>query len=129
MKLLLDTHTLLWSLGFERKLPPDIRRMIERGTNRVYFSAANLLEVATKRAAGPKRRLEVDTPTIFEAATRAGYEFLAIEARHAIAVETVARFHGDPVDRLLLAQAQTEEMRLVTHDERLAAYDSRTILF
>ena len=129
MKLLLDTHTLLWALGFERKLPAQIKRMLESATNQVHFSAANLLEVATKRSVGRRHRLSTDSHSVLEAALRAGYAFVPIDAQHAVAVETIANFHGDPVDRLLLAQSQVEDMRLVTHDEELAAYDFRMIFF
>ena len=128
MKLLLDTHTLLWALGYERKLPPTIKRMIESSANTIVFSAASLLVIATKRSSRSKHP-DWTSQSVLNRARAAEYEFLAVEARHAVALETIAPFHGDPIDRLLLAQAQTEGMRLVTHDAELAAYDSRAILF
>ena len=71
----------------------------------------------------------MDSATTLRLGHEAGFGLLAIDAQHVVAVETIAPFHGDPIDRLLLAQAQIESMRLVTHDETLADYDPHTILF
>lgn len=71
----------------------------------------------------------ISTARVHELAEATGYESLLVTPEHAVEVENIALFHGDPVDRLLLAQAKVEDMRLVTHDEALAVYDTRTILF
>jgi PIN domain nuclease of toxin-antitoxin system len=129
VKLLLDTHVLLWCLADPGRLPMNIRRQIDTERNQIVYSVASLYEVATKRAAGRRSSPETATEQIHDLAQSAGYDLLLVRPEHAIAVETIAPFHGDPVDRLLLAQVQVESMRLVTHDERLASYDPRTILF
>jgi PIN domain nuclease of toxin-antitoxin system len=103
--------------------------MINAEHNEIVYSVASLYEIATKRAAGRKSSPESATAQIHDLATSAGYTLLLVKPEHAIAVETIAPSHGDPVDRLLLAQAQLEQMRFVTHDERLANYDPSTILF
>lgn len=129
MKLLLDTHTLVWALTATRLLPASLRRMIEDGRNEVYFSAMSIFEIASKRASGSRNAPRTASDTVVELAARSDLRELAVTSEHARAVETVAAFHSDPFDRLLLAQAQVEGLQLVTHDEALAQYDPRTILF
>ncbi len=129
MRLLLDTHTLVWSMTATRLLPASLRRMIEAGQNEVYFSAISIFEIASKRALGRRSAPNTASDTVVELAARSSLRELAVTSRHAKAVETIAAFHPDPFDRLLLAQAQVEGLQLVTHDETLAAYDPRTILF
>lgn len=129
MKLLLDTHTLLWALTDPRQLSPRVRSLIADGRNDIGFSAAAILEIAVSRAAGRRNAPRVPGERVADLARQAGYEMLPVTDAHAAAVETIAPSHSDPFDRLMLAQAQIEGMRLVTHDGALAAHDSRTILF
>jgi PIN domain nuclease of toxin-antitoxin system len=129
VRLLLDTHTLIWALGAARSLPGSIRRLIEDGRNEVYFSSISIFEIASKRASGSKSAPSISAETVTRLADKAGLREVSVQAAHAMAVETLAPFHGDSFDRLLLAQAQIEGLQLVTHDEALAQYDSRTILF
>lgn len=129
MRLLLDTHTLVWAMTATKLLPASLRRMIEDGHNEVRFSAISIFEIASKRASGRRSAPMTASDTIVELAARSGLRELALTSSHARAVETIATFHPDPFDRLLLAQAQVEGLQLVTHDEALAGYDPRTILF
>ena len=129
MKLLLDTHTLVWALINPAQLPPLIRALLGDARNEVSFSAASILEIAIGRAAGRRNAPAIPSEEAGVRGRQAGYEMIPITEVHAAAVETIAPFHSDPFDRLLLAQAQIEGLRLVTHDENLAAYDSRTIVF
>ena len=129
MRLLLDTHTLIWVLGFARTLPQSARTLIGDHRNVVHVSAVSIHEIAAKRAAARRRMPNLAADEAIELSERAGYRLLDITPQHAAAVEGIAVFHGDPFDRLLLAQAKVEGLQLLTHDERLAAYDSRTILF
>lgn len=129
MRLLLDTHTLIWALGFSGDLPQSVRRLLTDPRNQVYASAVNIFEVASKRVVTRRSSPEVASERLLRATEAAGYPLLPVTPEHAVAVEGLATFHGDPFDRLLLAQAQVEGLQLVTHDERLAQYDSRTILF
>ena len=128
MRLLLDTHILIWLMGSSRKLSFAAQRLIVNPRNEIFFSAASIFEIGTKRASGHRRAPDVAADRVLGLAERAGYLSLPITAAHAVAVETIASFHSDPFDRLLLAQAQVEDLRLVTHDEVLASYDPRAIL-
>ncbi|HQZ11783.1 MAG TPA: type II toxin-antitoxin system VapC family toxin [Devosia sp.] len=129
MRLLLDTHVLLWGLADPRRLSREVARLIENERNEVYVSVASLFEIAARNAGARRRGLAVSAGMAHEASLRAGYRVLPILPEHAIGAEGIAPFHGDPFDRLLLAQANVEGLQLVTHDEALAAYDPRTILF
>jgi PIN domain nuclease of toxin-antitoxin system len=87
------------------------------------------MEVAAKRAVTGHRTPSTSAKQVIQLSNDAGHRLIDVTVQHAVAVATIAPFLGDPFDRLLLAQAQIERLRLVTHDERLAAYDSRSILF
>ena len=121
MRLLLDTHILLWSLADPRRLPESARDAIEAGENEVLFSAASIWEIAIKSQL-LRAEFGVDTATIIGAAREMRFTELAIGAEHAAAVAALPPHHKDPFDRLLVAQALAEPARLVTADKALAAY-------
>lgn len=121
MRLLLDTHVLLWSLSDARRLPGSVRDAIESGENEILFSAASIWEVAIK-AQVLRADFGVDVETIVAAARETRFTELAITAQHAAAVAGLPLHHKDPFDRLLIAQALIEPARLVTSDKMLAAY-------
>jgi len=123
MRLLLDTHILLWSLADPRRLPESAREAIETGDNEILFSAASIWEIAIK-AQLLRAEFGVDTATIISAARETRFTELAIGAEHAAAVSALPPHHKDPFDRLLMAQAFTEPARLVTADKALAAYSN-----
>lgn len=118
MRLLLDTHVLLWTLQGDPRVHPDRSRAIEEA-DEVYVSAATIWEVAIKRALG-KLRLERD---LMEAAREAGCLPLAVTWAHGDAVAALPLLHGDPFDRLLIAQARVEGLTLVTDDRTILRYD------
>jgi PIN domain nuclease of toxin-antitoxin system len=128
MKLLLDTHILLWALSEPRRLSPSIKAMIANPRNQVFASVVSLFEIAAKRVTSRRSAPALSAARVAELLQESGYDVLDITAEHGIAVETVATFHGDPFDRLILAQALIEGMNLVTHDEDLAAYSSTVIV-
>jgi PIN domain nuclease of toxin-antitoxin system len=122
VNLLLDTHIFLWWLGESPRLPERIRLVIEDPATAVFVSAASIWEIAIKASLG---RLEIDpaVPAGLDGVVAAcGFADLPIEARHAAAVRDLPFHHADPFDRLLLAQAQLEELTLATADTKLAAY-------
>lgn len=129
MQLLLDTHTLLWSLAEPDRLPLAARRLVANDGNEIHVSAVSIFEIASRNSTSRRRRPAISAERTATLAMEAGFIMLSLRAEHAIAVETIAPFHSDPFDRLLLAQAQVEGLQLLTHDESLAGYDSRTILF
>ncbi len=118
MKLLLDTHAALWLLADDERLGADARRELSVETNRVLLSAAVVWEVSIKRAI---RKLEVPDEYL-ALLLDAGAEELPVRIEHALAVERLPPHHGDPFDRLLVAQALTEGATLVTGDPALRAY-------
>jgi len=118
MRLLLDSHVLLWWLDDPLRLVPAARAVIAARENEVYFSAASIWELGLKQSKG-KLRL----PTSFVAVLlQEGFQELAISAAHAQASGTLPPLHGDPFDRLLLAQAQAENLLFLTRDETLRRY-------
>lgn len=122
MKLLLDTHVVLWWLAGGRSIGKAAKRRIETADN-VYVSIASAWEVAIKTSIG-KLRL----PGRFEDGVDAhGFDKLPVSFRHAEALATLPRLHGDPFDRMLIVQALTEGLLLVTSDEQITAYGVPTL--
>lgn len=119
MQLLLDTHAFLWWLDDSPKLGPQARAAIGDGGNAVFVSAASAWEIAVKRASG-----KLDAPgDIAEWIAQCDFGDLPIEVEHAVAAAELPRHHTDPFDRMLIAQAQLEELTLVAHDDELGKYD------
>lgn len=118
MRLLLDTHVFLWVVAAAPRLKPATRQLIE-GADAVYVSAASIWEVAIKVRLG---KLQADPDDLADAIDRSGFVELPVRAAHAAGVATLAPHHNDPFDRLLIAQALAEPLRLVTADQALARY-------
>ena len=121
MKLLLDTHLLLWAAGEPKKLSPKARRLIADTDNELMFSAASIWEVAIKRALG-RSDFQVDTRLFRRGLIDNGYVELPVFSAHAVAVETLPPIHKDPFDRLLVAQSQVEGIVLLTTDAVVLRY-------
>lgn len=127
MRLLLDTHVLLWALSGSRRLSGEVRDLIESPDNEVLFSAASIWEIAIK-AQVLRTEFGVDAGTIIVAARETDFDELAISAEHAAGVAALPLHHKDPFDRLLVSQAIAEPARLVTADRALAAYSSDLVM-
>jgi PIN domain nuclease of toxin-antitoxin system len=127
MRLLLDTHVLLWALSGSKRLPHDARELIESAQNEVLFSAASIWEIAVK-AQLLRAEFGVDVETIAAAARDTDFDELAISSRHAAGVAALPLRHKDPFDRMLMSQAIVEPARLVTADRALAAYSSDLVM-
>ncbi len=121
MRLLLDTHLLLWAAGVPEQLPGDARDLIEQAENELIVSAASLWEVTIKRNLG-RADFIVEPRQLRRGLLENGYTELAITGAHAIAVDGLPPIHGDPFDRLLVAQAQVEAITLLTADKTVARY-------
>ena len=119
MRLLLDTHILLWWLADDRKLAKSGRAVIANPDNDVLVSSASLWEIAIKAAQG---RLEVELDDLEEAIARNGFRSLPIGFRHALTAGCLPAVHRDPFDRMLIAQASIEELRLMSHDRIFERY-------
>lgn len=124
MRLLLDTHVFLWVVAATPRLKPAARQLIE-GADAVYVSAASIWEVAIKVRLG---KLQADPDDLAGAIDRSGFVELPVRAAHAAGVAKLAPHHNDPFDRLLIAQALAEPLRLVTADQALARYTDVVML-
>lgn len=126
MNLLLDTHVALWAITDSPKLPPAARTLILSPKSAVWVSVASLWEIAIKHSLG-----RGDMPVSGQDAVRyfrdSGYRLLPVDAEHALAVETLPAHHQDPFDRMLVAQALVEPMRLMTRDPQVARYSDSII--
>jgi len=117
VRVLLDTHLLLWALGSPLKLSADTRKLVD--TSEVYVSAASIWEISIKAALG---KLKADAAEILAAIQPAGLSLLSITGEHAARVARLPTHHKDPFDRILIAQAVTEPMILLTNDRALERY-------
>jgi PIN domain nuclease of toxin-antitoxin system len=123
VKLLLDTHTFLWFIGGNSSLSKRARTLIEDETNQIFLSTASLWEIAIKISLG-KLTLSDDFETLVsEQLTVNGIELLEISVNHAALVANLPFHHRDPFDRLLVAQAQAEQMAVISKDESFDAYE------
>lgn len=118
MRLLLDTHVLLWELEGSRRVSPAAQEAIEQATA-LWFSVVSFAEIGVKAAAG---KLSVPRDLGVHV-LRSGVEILRLDAAHGLAVADLPMHHRDPFDRLLIAQARSEQLTIVTADRRIAAYD------
>ncbi len=121
MRLLLDTHLLLWAVAKSRRLPKAARPLLEDPGNEVFFSAASLWEIVIK-AALRRADFKVDVALLRPALAEMGFEELPVTGAHA---ETLARLppvHKDPFDRMLVAQSLAEPLILLTNDAALQTY-------
>ncbi len=118
MRLLLDTHVFIWAVTASRRLKSSTRRYMS-DAEVVYVSAVSIWEIAIKSRLG---KIAADATALVNAIDESGFLELPVSARHAAAVATLPLHHTDPFDRLLLAQAFLEPLRLVTADAALAAY-------
>jgi len=121
MHLLLDTHLLVWAMGSPQRLPQALTPMLEDPQNTLVFSLASLWELVIKKALG-RPDIRVEPGVLRRALLQGGWQELAVEARHVLAVGQLPPLHRDPFDRLLLAQAQADGLILITADQQLAGY-------
>jgi PIN domain nuclease of toxin-antitoxin system len=121
MKLLLDTHILLWAAGQPDRLPSGVREMLENPQNELVFSVASLWEIVIKRGLG-RSDFQVDARLLRRGLLENGYRELEISGEHAVAVEGLPPIHKDPFDRILVAQSMVEGILLLTADPLVAQY-------
>jgi PIN domain nuclease of toxin-antitoxin system len=116
--LLLDTHTLLWSLGDVDRLSPVVRDVLAEGATTAYVSAASIWEIAIKRRSGKLKAPD----DLAQKIAQASYDELAISHRHAELAGALPLHHQDPFDRMIVAQARCEGFTIVTRDRRISSY-------
>ena len=121
MRLLPDTHLLLWASGRPEALSPAARALLDDPANTLVFSVVSIWEMAIKSNL-PRGRFEVDVAMLRRDLIDSGYAELPVTAPHAIEAGTLPLLHRDPFDRLLVAQARVEGLLLLTADRQVAAY-------
>ena len=123
MNLLLDTQTLIWWREGSRKLGPRARAAIESDVDAVRISAATAWEIAIKWRTGRLKLPEAPHRWVPAALASSGFDGLVVTVEHAVAVAALPDHHSDPFDRVLIAQAQIEGLRIVTSDAAFDDYD------
>lgn len=121
MKLLLDTQILLWAAGQPERLSAAARRQLNNPRSELLFSAASLWEITIKNALG-REDFRVEPRSLRRGLLDNGYTELPVTSEHAVNVDSLPELHKDPFDRILLAQALTEGITLLTADAQLARY-------
>jgi len=123
VRVLLDTQVWLWMLAAPDRLSSEARALVASPETELWLSAASSWEIAIKVGVGKLTLPESPEPYLPRVMRRMGITPLPIEHRHALHVATLPRHHRDPFDRLLVAQAQLEQLPLMTADASLGAYD------
>lgn len=121
MKLLLDTHLLIWAAESATRVPRRARSLMSAPGNELLFSVASLWEIAIKSKLN-RRDFQVDPRVLRRGLIDNGYQELPIFSEHAVAIDSLPLIHKDPFDRLLIAQATVEGIALLTDDATIARY-------
>ena len=126
MKILLDTHILVWYFTDDAKLTNEARKMIENPANEIYYSILSVFEVEVKHAAHPDR-ISLSGEKFIDYCKKLGFVQLPLDIPHIFTLKNLKRKentppHRDPFDRLMIAQAIVESMIFITHDARIAEY-------
>jgi PIN domain nuclease of toxin-antitoxin system len=127
LKLLLDTHILLWAAGQPEKLSESTRTLLSSPENSLFFSAVSIWEIVIKLGLG-REDFKVDPYRLRKLLVTHGYAELSVTAEHALKVISLPSLHKDPFDRLLLAQARTEGMLLLTCDVSVSQYQESVLI-
>ncbi|AET89902.1 hypothetical protein BYI23_A020640 [Burkholderia sp. YI23] len=128
MKLLLDTHLLIWAAGDDPALSEQARSLIEDPNNTLYFSVQSIWEIVIKSSL-QYPDFQLDARVFRTNLLDAGYNELSIEAHHALEVQQLPPIHRDPFDRMLIAQAISEGIVLLTHDDIVRQYESAPVQY
>jgi PIN domain nuclease of toxin-antitoxin system len=126
LNLLLDTHVALWAITDSPKLPAKARELIASPRTNIWVSVASIWEIAIKHSLG-RGDMPISGQDALRYFSESGYRHLPIEPEHAVAIENLPAYHSDPFDRILVAQALVEPMRLMTHDTLVARYSDTII--
>lgn len=129
MRLLLDTHIALWAIADHPSLSAKARELIDDPNNQIVVSTATIWEIAIKHALarGGANDMPISGNDALGYFRDAGFEVLDISPAHAASIESLPTLHADPFDRMLVAQAMAVPLRLLTHDQRIAAYSDSII--
>lgn len=126
MNILLDTHVALWAITDSPRLSARARELIQAPSSSLWISVASLWEITIKHSLS-RGDMPVSGKDALRYFEQSGYRMLSIEAEHVLAVDELPPHHQDPFDRLLIAQALAEPMRLMTHDQQILRYSDSII--
>lgn len=124
MRMLIDTHILLWILSDDPRLTPKARKTLQGATD-VYVSVASIWEIAIKRGLG---KIDVDVEELRSSIALSGINEIPVTSEHVLGLLDLEPIHKDPFDRLIVAVAKTEPMKLMTADRKVAAYTDLSVL-
>ena len=132
MNLLLDTHIAIWALNDDPALSAKARALILDPENTVFYSTVSVWEVLLKHERRPEN-IPFDSADFYEGCREAGFLPLSLSDEHILTVRTLSRDakyqeHNDPFDRLLLSQAKSEKLYLLTHDRRIPEYGEECVI-
>jgi len=126
MRILLDTHIALWAITDDARLGKEVREWIVSPDSQVWISVASLWEIAIKHTLG-RGDMPVSAQQALQYFNDSGYAVLPIQTAHVLKISFLPALHQDPFDRMLVAQALVEPMRLLTHDQTVAQYSDTII--
>lgn len=132
MKILLDTHVVLWAIDDNPKLTEVARKMILDSENEIYYSTASVWETTIKHMSKPDK-IMINGTKFSEYCKQMGYQMLSIEDKHVEKLETLVyhkdvQDHNDPFDRIMIAQAKAEGMQFMTHDTKIPNYQEPCVI-
>ncbi|MEO6983434.1 MAG: type II toxin-antitoxin system VapC family toxin [Edaphobacter sp.] len=127
MKVLVDTHTFLWALLDDHRLTPKAKQLLRSDQHELVFSLVSLWEIAIKIKTGKLNTIGSSVAYIRDEMNAYGMELLPIRYEHILQLEMLPHHHGDPFDRLLIAQATTESLPILTGDKVFKEYGVKLI--
>ena len=132
MKLLLDTHIVLWALNDNPKLSSQARELIMDVGNDIYYSSASIWETTIKYMSKPDK-IRISGSKLSDLCREMGYQMLPIADNHVKVLETLVyhnqnQVHNDPFDRIMIAQAKADGLKFVTHDSKIPFYEESCVM-
>lgn len=132
MKLLLDTHIILWALNDNPKLSGQARKLIMDAGNDIYYSSASIWETTIKYMSKPDK-IRISGSKLSDLCREMGYQMLPITDDHVKALETLVysnqnQVHNDPFDRIMIAQAKADRLIFITHDSKIPFYGESCVM-
>ncbi len=132
MRLLLDTHIILWALDDNPQLSDQAKSLIVDRKNDIYYSSASVWETTIKYMVKPDK-IHISGSELSELCRKMGYRMLLIADNHVKALETLiyhnpSQVHNDPFDRIMVAQAKAEGLKFLTHDSKIPFYDEECVI-
>ena len=126
MKYLLDTHIILWAAIDVKKLSRKAKSLLESPDNILYFSPVSLWEISIKHAKYPDQ-MPITSERVKELALRMGLIELPVRSRHGVDIAKLPDIHNDPFDRMLITQARSDGLNLISHDDKVIAYGAGVV--